>query len=92
MEQLCCRIFVTLTLQNNASFFPKWLNQFTLLLPEYESSFCSISFPKCCILGHFNIKQLSVFVLLSHHVFNLHFPDYFYVLYVHAFMSDLYVL
>ena len=41
MEYLCCRIFVTLTLQNNANSFPKQLNQLTLLSPEKEGSFWS---------------------------------------------------
>lgn len=45
----------------------------------------STSFPTCCISVLFNIKQLNVFVLVSHHVFNLQYLDYFYVLCVYTF-------
>lgn len=59
----------------NCQTLPKWLRQFTFPPAVYEDFDFSISFPTLVIIWFFDSRYPNRYKVVSHCVFDLHFPD-----------------
>lgn len=84
---ILCWIF-----SKNAKLFSKWVYHFTVPTAVSEGSSLSIFSPKVIIV-FLNCSHSSECETVSHHGFNLHFPDYWWFwMYFHVPVGHLYFL